>query len=112
MPAYFVITYDISDPAAYATYNPGSNQVTALTVAKYGGEILAAGQHSIQQHGDARGMTAIFTFPSGEAARAWYADPEYASAKAIRLRSTTNIQAFVIEGLEPPNAKPSLLRRV
>ncbi len=99
MSAYFVVTYDIADPEAYAKYNPGSNHITGSTVAKHGGEIIAAGDDCIRISGTERQMKVIIKFPNSGAAEAWHADPEYATAKSIRLNSTYNINAFIIDGL-------------
>lgn len=99
MSAYFVVTYDIADRQEYAKYNPGSNHITGSTVAKHGGEIIVAGNDCIWMSGTERQMKVIIKFPNSEAAEAWDADPEYAAAKNIRLNSTNNINAFIIDGL-------------
>jgi uncharacterized protein (DUF1330 family) len=99
MSAYFVVTYDIADKQEYAKYNPGSNHITASTVAKHGGELIAAANDCIRLSGTERQMKVIIKFPNSEAAEAWHADPEYADAKHIRMNSTTNINAFIIDGL-------------
>jgi uncharacterized protein (DUF1330 family) len=47
-------------------------------------------------------MRVIIQFPSRDAALAWHDDPEYAQAKAIRLASTTNIDAYIVDKLVMP----------
>ena len=44
-------------------------------------------------------MKVIIQFPSREAALAWDNDADYAKAKAIRLASTKNINAFIVDKL-------------
>ncbi|WP_028868888.1 DUF1330 domain-containing protein [Psychromonas arctica] len=99
MTAYFVITYDITDPLKYAQYNPGSNHITGSTVAKHGGEIIVASNDVLRLHGAETAMKVIIQFPSREAAQAWDNDADYAKAKAIRLASTKNINAFIVDKL-------------
>ena len=99
MTAYFIITYDIADPVQYAQYNPGSNHITGNTVAKHGGEIIVASNDVLRLHGAETAMTVIIQFPSREAAQAWHNDSDYAKAKAIRLASTKNINAFIVDKL-------------
>lgn len=103
MTAYFIVTYDVSDPEQYAQYNPGSNHITGATVAKHGGEIIVATNDVIRLHGADTATKVIIQFPSREAAQAWDNDPEYAPAKAIRLASTKNINAFIVDKFVMPN---------
>lgn len=99
MTVYFIVNYDVEDPERYAEYNPGSNHITATTVAKHGGEIIVATQDALCVSGDSALMKVIIQFPSREAALAWHDDPEYAPAKAIRLSSTKNVTAYIVDQL-------------
>ncbi|GGI71460.1 DUF1330 domain-containing protein [Shewanella gelidii] len=99
MSCFFIVSYDIESPAQYADYNPGSNHVTLASVAQYGGEILVATQLALHLSGAAKDMTVIIQFPNREAAVAWHEGPEYAQAKSLRLQSTHNITALVVDGL-------------
>jgi uncharacterized protein (DUF1330 family) len=99
MAVYFVINYDISDEQQYAKYNPGSSHITVATVAKHGGEILVATHESHSLIGKASQMRVIIQFPTRESAEAWHEDSEYAEAKSIRLASTTNIDAYIVDKL-------------
>lgn len=103
MSAYFIATYDISNPEEFAKYNPGSLPIIMKTITKQGGEVLVAGHDCIRLSGDEQDVKIFIKFPSKEAAQAWLDDPEYAEAKAIRLSSTTNINAFIIDQLVPPS---------
>ena len=102
MPAYLIVTYDVSDPETYAKYSPGSMPIIIKTLMKHGGEVVVAEHGSKIISGDAHDMTVVLKFPNAEAAEAWHDDPEYAPAKALRLSSTTNIRAFISEGFVMP----------
>jgi len=99
MSSYFIVTYDVANREEYKKYNPGSNHITGQTVAKHEGEIIAATTDSINLGGEERDMKVIIKFPNREAALAWNEDPEYAAAKTLRLASTKNIDAYIIDGL-------------
>lgn len=103
MSVFFVITYNIENQEEYLKYNPGSNHITAQTATKHGGEIISIGQNSIQIHGEKQDMKVIIKFPSKEDAKAWYEDEEYAKAKELRLSSTKDINAFIIDELIIPS---------
>lgn len=99
MSVYFMINYDVADPVRYAEYNPGSNHITATTVAKHGGEIVVATQDGLCVSGADTLMKVVIQFPNREAALAWHDDREYAAAKEIRLSSTTNLSAYIVDKL-------------
>jgi uncharacterized protein (DUF1330 family) len=84
MTIYYIGTYDIHDPAAFASYPPG---VLAL-LPKYGGRVLASDTDARLVEGTRRSMNAVIEFPSTEAALGLYADPAYESLKRIRQHST------------------------
>lgn len=102
MTAYFIVTYDVTDPEQYAKYNPGCNHITGSTVAKHGGKIMVATQDVVRLSGAETATKVIIQFPSREAALAWHDDIEYAPAKAIRLASTNNVNAFIVDQLVIP----------
>jgi uncharacterized protein (DUF1330 family) len=87
MSIYYIGTYDIHDPAAFAAYPPG---VLAL-LPKYGGRVLASDTQAHWVEGVRRSMNAIIEFPSAEAALGLYADPAYAPLKRIRQAATSNV---------------------
>jgi len=102
MSVFFVITYNIENQEEYVKYNPGSNHITAQIAAKYGGEFLSVGENSFQIHGEEQDMKVIIKFPSKEDAKAWYEDEEYVKVKELRLSSTKDINAFIIDELIIP----------
>jgi uncharacterized protein (DUF1330 family) len=87
MSVYYIGTYDIHDPAAFAAYPPG---VLAL-LPKYGGRVLASDTEARRVEGTRRSMNAIIEFPSVEAALGLYDDPVYAPLKRIRQAATSNV---------------------
>ena len=89
MPAYLVGGVDVSDPAWVEEYGP---KVQAL-VEKHGGRYLVRGGEMDVVEGTtpAGRVMVVVEFPSLEAARAWYNDPEY--APLIKLRQTGSIWA-------------------
>lgn len=102
MSAYLIIAYDVSDPEEFAKYNPGSLNLIMQTLTKHGGKPLSAGGDS-EWLTDKRQVVVVIEFPSAEAARAWEEDPDYAEAKAIRLRSTSNRFELIAPQFVPPS---------
>lgn len=98
MSVFFVVTYDVIDAETYAKYNPGMGAVVGQTVAKHGGTLLAASDQAHDITPSAQ-MKVIIQFPTKEAAIAWHDDEEYAPAKKIRLSSTKNTQAYIVDAL-------------
>ena len=86
MTVYYIGTYDITDPAKFATYPP----VVISLLPRYGGEILASDTQAYLVEGSAKTMNAVIRFPSKEAALGLYHDPAYQAAKRIRQESTAN----------------------
>jgi len=97
MSAYLVITYDVSDPDKFAEYSPGSVPAILATLAKHGGETVFAGPPEVVTGSTAAAATCV-RFPDANAAKAWLADEDYATAKEIRSESTTNITEYIVPG--------------
>ncbi len=97
MTVYYMGSYDIDDPAAYAAYGP----VVMGLLPRYGGELLAADMAAYAVEGQPRHMNAIIRFPSREAALGLYNDPDYQDAKRIRQRSTSNSTMVLVEAIDP-----------
>ena len=98
MAALLIVTYDVTDPDKFAEYNPGSIGEIMDTVAKHGGEAVAAGPPDVVM-GDPEGVAVCISFPDADAAKAWLDDDEYAPLKAIRHGSTSNIREYIVPGL-------------
>jgi uncharacterized protein (DUF1330 family) len=100
MSAYFVVTYDITDPAGYEPYVPG---VIPL-LQKHGAEILVADYESQVMEGDKRNVVVVLKFENEDKAKAWYNDPDYEPLKKLRLSVSDNSSAFLTKQFVPPEA--------
>jgi uncharacterized protein (DUF1330 family) len=97
MPAYVVVDIDIHDPVAYEEYK----RLAPPAIAAYGGRYLARGGALGVLEGDWEPRRlVVLEFPTVERARAWWASPEYAAAKALR-QSCARTEMIVVAGLEP-----------
>jgi uncharacterized protein (DUF1330 family) len=98
MAGYIVIDLEITDPEGWQEYL----KLAGPSVRQYVGKILVGSKASQTLEGDWRPrVLSIGEFASVERALAWYNSPEYAPAKALRLR-VTNSTAIVVPGVEPP----------
>jgi uncharacterized protein (DUF1330 family) len=100
MAGYFITSYDISDPATYATYSPGGMPILMKTLARHGGKILVVGPGAEWDTG-ARESLLVIEFPDTDAAHAWVNDPEYAALKKIRVASTTHRMEVIAPSFTP-----------
>jgi uncharacterized protein (DUF1330 family) len=95
MAAYLVVQVDVKDPARYADYRT----MVPPTLAKYGGRFIVRGGRTETLEGDwSPKRFVVVEFPSLEQAKAWWASPEYAEAKALR-QATSETQMIVAEGI-------------
>jgi uncharacterized protein (DUF1330 family) len=99
MAAYVIVTYDIDNPQGYEGYVPG---VLPL-LEKHGAEIVVADFAAKSLEGQARGVNVVLRFPTEEAARNWYNDPDYRDVKQIRLGSTSNGTLVLAQEFVPPS---------
>jgi len=84
MPAYVVVDIEIHDPVRYEEYR----RVAPPSIAAYGGRYLVRGGTLGILEGEWQPKRlVVLEFPTVEQARAWWASPEYAPAKAIRQAS-------------------------
>jgi uncharacterized protein (DUF1330 family) len=95
MAAYIIVQVDVKDPVRYEDYKrmvPGS-------LAKYGGRFIVRGGRTETLEGSwAPKRFVMLEFPDVERARAWWACPEYADAKALR-QATSSTEMIVVEGV-------------
>ena len=99
MSVYVIACYDVVDPKDYEGYVPG---VVPL-LHKHGAEILAADYQAEALEGHAAGVNVVLKFPSEEAARNWYNDPDYTPVMQIRLNSTKNGSIVMLKEFKPPS---------
>ena len=94
----------VDDPEAYKKYAAQTPSI----VKKYGGKFLArAGEVDTIEGEPFHDRLVIVEFPSKQAAREWYASPEYQAALKYR-KAACKGQLLVIEGVsntQAPDAK-------
>ena len=94
MPAYVVVQIHIRDQETYDRYKA----LAPASIAAYGGRYLLRGGSTTTLEGRWEpGRFVILEFPSAERARAWWASPEYAEAKALR-QSCSETEMLLAEG--------------
>lgn len=98
MSAYFIATYDITDPEAYQAY---VQQVIPLLM-KHKGEVLVADYEAEALEGEARSAYIVLRFASEEALRGWYEDPDYEAPKQQRFAATTHHHAVAAHAFVMP----------
>lgn len=98
MSAYVIVSYDITDPEAFAPYVPG---VMPL-IARHGGEVVVADDAAATLEGEPRHMQIVLRFPDRDAAQAWYEDPDYAPVRQLRLDATANEHLVIASAFTPP----------
>ena len=90
MSAYFVVNYKITNQEGYQKYL----QQAGDSLAKHGGEVLAADRASEPVEGAAGPVTVIIRFESKEAARGWYESADYQAVVRHRLDNSEGFGVF------------------
>jgi len=95
MPAYVVVEIDVTDTEAYERYKA----MAPPSIALYGGRYLVRGApvECLEGAWDPPRFV-VLEFPDAERARAWWASPEYAPAKALR-QSSAGTEMILVEGV-------------
>lgn len=97
MSAYVVVQIAIEDPATYERYRI----MAPPSISAYGGRYLVRGGASEVLEGAWQPpRLVILEFADASKARAWWASPEYAPAKALRQQSAQT-EMLLIEGHAP-----------
>ena len=92
MPAYVIGEAHVFNPEAMKPYGP----MIVASVKKYGGRYLARGARPEVLEGGPAHNILIIEFESADAARRWYASPEYQGAKAVR-HGNSNLRLILVE---------------
>jgi uncharacterized protein (DUF1330 family) len=97
MAAYVIVQVDVKDPVRYEDYKA----MVPPSLAKFGGRFVVRGgqTHTMEGTWSPRRLVVV-EFPSVEQAKAWWASPEYAEAKALR-QATSESQLLIVEGASP-----------
>ena len=92
MPVYVIGEAHVFNPEAMKPYGP----MIVASVKKYGGRYLARGAKPEVFEGGPAHNILIIEFESADAARCWYASPEYQAAKAVR-EGNSNLRLILVE---------------
>ena len=92
MTAYVIGEAEITNPEAMKAYGP----MVVASVKKHGGKYLARGARPEVLEGGPAHNILIIEFENAEAARRWYASPEYQAAKAVR-QGNSNLRLLLVE---------------
>ena len=94
MAAYLIVQVEVHDPVRYEAYK----KMVPPSLEKYGGRFLVRGGRTHTLEGAwAPKRFVMVEFPTVEQAKAWWASPEYAAAKALRQATADSIM-IVAEG--------------
>ena len=93
MPAYVISEVTVLDEEKAAAYR----ELAAPSIELYGGRYLSRGQHpdAVEGTWPEESLLIVVEFPDMEAARRWYASPEYAEALALRATALERRLLFV-----------------
>jgi uncharacterized protein (DUF1330 family) len=95
MSAYVIVQVEVKDAVRYEDYK----KLVPPTLEKFGGRFLVrGGAVETLEGGWAPKRFVIAEFPSVEQAKAWWASPEYAEAKALR-QATADSMMIVAQGI-------------
>jgi uncharacterized protein (DUF1330 family) len=98
-PAFYIANFDIHDKDEYRKYEKGFFPI----LKKHGGEFLTYDDETDTVEGKSprTGRVVMFKFPNAEAAKAWYADPEYQALSEFRRAGTDLHFLTLVHGLPP-----------
>ncbi len=94
MPAYVLVDVDVHELEGYAKYR----SIVLPSIEAYGGRFIVRGGSIETLEGTWRPKRlVILEFPDAGKARAWWASPEYAGPKALRL-ATARSEMILVDG--------------
>ncbi|MBK9062121.1 MAG: DUF1330 domain-containing protein [Acidobacteria bacterium] len=95
MPAYILVEIDVHDAGGFERYR----ETVMPSITAYGGRFVVRGGLIETLEGDWKPpRLAILEFPDHARARAWWASPEYAAPKALRL-ATARSRMILVDGV-------------
>ena len=92
---YWIANNVVTDAETYENYKSAN----AAPFARHGAKFLVRGGAQEVREGEAFPRTVVLEFPTIEAARACYDDPEYQAAKAIRDDAAEG-RLLIVEGYD------------
>jgi uncharacterized protein (DUF1330 family) len=99
IPVYMVVNLTVEDTEKYRIYEKGFFSI----LKKHGGSFITYDDNPETLEGDSprNGRMIILSFPSEEAAKNWYADPEYQALAEYR-RAGTHVEFLtMVHGMPP-----------
>jgi len=99
VPVYLVVNLHVEDAERYLQYEKGFFPI----LKKHQGKFISYDDNTITFEGELprSGRMVIFTFPSEQAAKDWYNDPDY-QALAEHRRAGTKLEFLtMVHGLPP-----------
>jgi len=99
IPVYMVVNLSVTDKDTYRKYEKGFFPL----LKKYQGEFITYDDQPIHLEGTAprSGRMIIFSFPSEQAAKEWYADVDYQAISEFRRAGTRMEFLTLVHGLPP-----------
>ena len=95
MSAYIVVEINVRDAETYERYK----QLAPPSIAAHGGRyVIRGGKVETLEGAWQPKRFVMLEFPSAAQARAWWASPEYAPAKALRQASAST-EMILVEGV-------------
>ena len=98
-PVYMVANFEINDAERYRVYEKGFFGI----LKKHNGQFYTYDDEPETLEGSSprTGRVVIFGFPSEEAAKAWWADPEYQALSEHRRAGTEMKFLTLVHGIPP-----------
>jgi uncharacterized protein (DUF1330 family) len=98
-PVYMIVNLSITDIDAYRLYEKGFFGL----LKKYGGEFVTFEDKPITFEGETprQGRMIIFSFPSEQTAKDWYADADYQALSEHRRAGTKMEFLTLVHGMPP-----------
>ena len=99
VPVYMVVNLSATDTDTYRKYEKGFFPL----LKKYQGEFITYDDQPVHLEGTAprSGRMIIFSFPSEQAAKEWYADVDYQAISEFRRAGTRMEFLTLVHGLPP-----------
>lgn len=99
IPVYMVVNLSVTNADEYRQYEKGFFPI----LKKYGGEFVTFDDSPITFEGDVprSGRMIIFSFPSEQAAKDWYADADYQALSEHRRAGTRMEFLTLVHGMPP-----------